>query len=143
MRGDAIQQLTSDHSLVIEQVRRGLMTMEEAEKSEMQNVIVRALGTEESVEPDLEDHEFVPGDLLVLCSDGLSRYVKENTILETIRSTENLDEACAKLIEAAKSGGSDDNITCLLVRAREQDQSWGGRLRNLISPANNSRHGSS
>ncbi|PYX95674.1 MAG: Stp1/IreP family PP2C-type Ser/Thr phosphatase [Acidobacteria bacterium] len=143
IRGDAIQQLTSDHSLVMEQVRRGLMTMEEAEKSEMQNVIVRALGTEESVEPDLEDHEFVPGDLLVLCSDGLSRYVKENTILETIRSTENLDEACAKLIEAAKSGGSDDNITCLLVRAREQDQSWGGRLRNLISPANNSRHGSS
>jgi serine/threonine protein phosphatase PrpC len=85
----------------------------------------------------------VSGDLLMLCSDGLSRYVKENTILETIRSTESLDDACAKLIEAAKSGGSDDNITCLLVRAREQDQSWGGRLRNLISPANNSRHSSS
>jgi serine/threonine protein phosphatase PrpC len=62
--GGGIQQLTSDHSLVMEQVRRGLMTVEEAEKSEMQNVIVRALGSEDSVEPDLEDHEFAPGDVL-------------------------------------------------------------------------------
>lgn len=143
IRGEAIQQLTSDHSLVMEQVRRGLMTLEEAEKSEMQNVIVRALGTEESVEPDLEDHEFVPGDVLMLCSDGLSRYVKENIILEIIRGTEDLEQACEKLIEAAKTGGSDDNITCVLVRAREQDQSWGGRLKNLISPGNSSRHTSS
>ena len=143
IRGEAIQQLTSDHSLVMEQVRRGLMTLEEAEKSEMQNVIVRALGTEESVEPDLEDHEFVPGDVLMLCSDGLSRYVKESLIMEIVRGTEDLDEACTKLIDAAKDGGSDDNITCLLVRAREQDQSWGGRLRNLISPGNNTRHTSS
>lgn len=143
IRGDAIQQLTSDHSLVMEQVRRGLMTLEEAEKSEMQNVIVRALGTEESVEPDLEDHEFVPGDVLMLCSDGLSRYVKESAMLELIRGNEDLDQACEKLIEAAKAGGSDDNITCLLVRAREQDQSWGGRLKNLITPGNNIRHTSS
>src|SRR5205085_1064359 len=142
IRAEAIQQLTNDHSLVMEQVRRGLMTIEEAEQSEMQNVIVRALGTEESVEPDLGDHELVPGDLLMLCSDGLSRYIKENIMLEMIRSTEDLDKACSKLIEAAKAAGSDDNITCLLLRARERDQSWAGRLRNLISPANNSRHSS-
>jgi protein phosphatase len=140
VRGDAIQQLTNDHSLVMEQVRRGLMTLEEAEKSEMQNVIVRALGTEESVEPDLEDHEFVPGDVLLLCCDGLSRYVKEATMLEIIRSTEDLNDACEKLIQAAKDSNSDDNITCVLVRAREQDLSWGGRLKNLISSANNARH---
>jgi serine/threonine protein phosphatase PrpC len=143
IRGDAIQQLTSDHSLVMEQVRRGLMTLEEAEKSEMQNVIVRALGTEESVEPDLEDHEFVPGDVLMLCSDGLSRYVKDAAILELIRGNEDLEQACEKLIDAAKNGGSDDNITCLLVRASEPDQSWGGRLKNLISPGNHVRHTSS
>jgi serine/threonine protein phosphatase PrpC len=142
IRAEAIQQLTNDHSLVMEQVRRGLMTIEEAEQSEMQNVIVRALGTEETVEPDLGDHEFVPGDLLMLCSDGLSRYIKENIMLEMIRSTEDLDKACSKLIEAAKAAGSDDNITCLLLRARERDQSWADRLRNLISPANNSRHSS-
>ena len=143
IRGDTIQQLTNDHSLVMEQVRRGLMTLEEAEKSEMQNVIVRALGTEASVEPDLEDHEFVPGDVLLLCCDGLSRYVKESRILEIIRGTEDLDEACEKLIQAAKDAASDDNITCVLLRAREQDQSWGGRLKNLISPGNSTRHVSS
>src|SRR5437867_4180027 len=85
IRGEAIQQLTNDHSLVMEQVRRGLITLEEAENSAIQNVIVRALGSEESVEPDLENHEFTPGDILLLCSDGLSRYVKESTVMEVTR----------------------------------------------------------
>jgi serine/threonine protein phosphatase PrpC len=131
-RGGSIQQLTSDHSLVMEQVRRGLMTVEEAEKSEMQNVIVRVLGSEESVEPDLEDHEFTAGDVLLLCSDGMSRYVKEQKMLEVMSDVRSLDEACDELIEAAKSGGSDDNITCLLVRASEQ--SWSERLIERLTP---------
>src|SRR5580658_5366059 len=126
VRGEAIQQLTSDHSLVMEQVRRGLLTVEEAEKSEMQNVIVRALGSEDSVEPDLEDHEFAPGDVLLLCSDGMSRYVKEDKMLEVVSNAGSLSEACDGLIDAAKNGGSDDSITCLLLRAAEQ--SWGERL---------------
>ena len=118
--GRAIQQLTNDHSLVMEQVRRGLITPEEAEKSAIQNVLVRALGSEKSVEPDLEDHEFTPGDILLLCSDGLSRYVKESILMEVTRGTADLEQACENLIDAAKSGGSDDNITCLLLRAVEQ-----------------------
>ena len=93
VRGGIIQQMTSDHSLVMEQVRRGLMTVEEAEQSEMQNVIVRALGSEDSVEPDLEDHEFAPGDVLLLCSDGMSRYVKEEKMLEVMRSEGSISEA--------------------------------------------------
>ena len=120
IRGEAIQQLTNDHSLVMEQVRRGLITLEEAENSAIQNVLVRALGSEESVEPDLEDHEFTPGDILLLCSDGLSRYVKESILMEVTRGTADLEQACENLIDAAKSGGSDDNITCLLLRAVEQ-----------------------
>ncbi len=84
IRGAGIQLLTNDHSLVMEQVRRGLITPEEAENSKMQNVIVRALGTEESVEPDLADHEFRAGDTLLLCSDGLSRYVREEKIVEIV-----------------------------------------------------------
>ena len=126
IRGDSIFQLTSDHSLVMEQVRRGLMTTDEAEHSKMQNVIVRALGAEESVEPDLQDHEFLAGDVLLLCSDGLSRYVEERDLHETICRAESLENACDLLIERAKVGASDDNITCLLVRAVEQ--SWYGRL---------------
>ena len=110
----------------MEQVRRGLLTMEEAENSKMQNVIVRALGSEDSVEPDLEDHEFATGDVLLLCSDGMSRYVKEGTMVEVIARNKALERSCEELIQAAKSAGSDDNITCLLVRAVEP--TWQGRL---------------
>ena len=130
VRKNEIVQLTSDHSLVMEQVRRGLMTLEEAEQSKMQNVIVRALGTDDSVEPDLADHEFNQDDVLLLCSDGMSRYVKEEKMTEAINQ-ESLEQACTDLIEAAKSGGSDDNITCLLVRAVHP--SWKDRIFGRLS----------
>jgi len=126
IRGGAIQQLTTDHSLVMEQVRRGMITLEEAEHFEMQNVIVRALGSEDSVEADLADLSLEEGDTLLLCSDGLSRYVKDAAMLELIQGAKSLEEACDALIGAAKSGGSDDNITCLLIRAVEQ--TWSGRM---------------
>ncbi len=139
VREGSIQQLTRDHSLVMEQVRRGLLTLEEAENSKMQNVIVRALGSEESVEPDLEDHEFAPGDVLLLCSDGMSRYVKESTMVEVVGRNAALEPACEELIQAAKASNSDDNITCLLIRVAEQ--TWQGRLfGRLIS--NNSQKSS-
>ncbi len=125
IRGGAIQQLTIDHSLVMEQVRRGMITMEEAEHFEMQNVIVRALGSEDSVEADLADLTLEEGDTLLLCSDGLSRYVKDERMMELING-KDLEEACDGLIEAAKAGGSDDNITCLLIHAVQH--SWSGRL---------------
>jgi serine/threonine protein phosphatase PrpC len=126
IRGGAMQQLTTDHSFVMEQVRRGMITLEEAHSSEMQNVIVRALGSDESVEPDLADLSFEANDTLLLCSDGLSRFVKDEAILDVIGRVENLADACDQLIEAAKSGGSDDNITCVLIRAIEQ--TWSGRI---------------
>jgi serine/threonine protein phosphatase PrpC len=131
VRQGAIQQLTTDHSLVMEQVRRGMITLEEAEHCEMQNVIVRALGSEDSVEPDLADLSLEENDTLLLCSDGLSRYVKDSAMLEVIGRVESLEDACDGLIEAAKSGGSDDNITCLLIRAVEQ--TWSGRLFGRIA----------
>lgn len=135
IRNHEIAQLTHDHSLVMEQVRRGLMTLEEAEHSKMQNVIVRALGADDTVEPDLADHEFHAGDILLLCSDGLSRYVKEEKLADA-GNQESLEQACVDLIEAAKAGGSDDNITCLLLRAAPP--SWKdrffGRLGAQASP---------
>jgi serine/threonine protein phosphatase PrpC len=125
IRNNDVVQLTNDHSLVMEQVRRGLMTLEEAEQSKMQNVIVRALGTDDSVEPDLADHEFNSDDVLLLCSDGMSRYVKNEKMAEAVNQ-ESLEQACSNLIEAAKAGGSDDNITCLLIRAAHP--SWKDRI---------------
>jgi len=130
IRNDDVVQLTNDHSLVMEQVRRGLMTLEEASESKMQNVIVRALGTDDTVEPDLADHEFNPGDVLLLCCDGMSRFVKVEKMAEAVNQ-DSLEQACAELIEAAKNGGSDDNITCLLVRAVHP--SWKDRFLGRLS----------
>ena len=124
----------------MEQVRRGLITLEEAEQSKAQNVIVRALGSDESIEPDLQDREFLPGDMLLLCTDGLSRYVEDSAMPELSRGGNNLDQSGEKLIEAAKSGGSDDNITCLLLRAYEQ--SWGERLVNRMVSGEGARQSS-
>src|SRR6266852_565842 len=126
VRGGTIQQLTSDHSLLMEQVRRGLMTAEEAEQSVLQNVIVRALGSEEIIESDLADHELLPGDILLLCSDGLTRRLKDQSILDLLGRTPDLNQACDQLIEAAKAAGSDDNITSLLVQV--VSPSWRDRL---------------
>jgi protein phosphatase len=116
IRNNQIQQLTNDHSLVMEQVRRGLMTMQEAERSEIQNIILRALGSEENVEPDLQDVICQPNDVLLLASDGLTKLVSDKRILEIVRSTASLERACNQLVEAAKKDGGDDNITCLLIR---------------------------
>ncbi|HXZ27412.1 MAG TPA: Stp1/IreP family PP2C-type Ser/Thr phosphatase [Terriglobales bacterium] len=132
LRQGSIQQLTDDHSLVMEQVRRGLITREEAEHSEMQNIIIRALGSEEVVEPDLDDLVGQPGDMLLLATDGLTKHVKDDRLLELVRSARGLAAACDALIQAAKDHGGDDNITCILIRL--QDEPWYRRLFSTRSP---------
>ncbi len=119
IRNGAIEQLTRDHSLVMEQVRRGLLTKEEAEKSEMQNIIIRALGPEENVQPDLDDMMAQNGDILLLCSDGLIRHVSDDSILEIVQGTLSLQLMADRLIDAARDGGGSDNITVLLLRFEE------------------------
>ena len=120
VRSGALQQLTNDHSLVMEQVRRGLITLEEARESDMQNIIIRALGSEESVQPDLADLPASAGDVLLLCSDGLTRHVPDDKLLEIVSGAANVKAACDELIRAAKSAGGEDNITCMLLRILEQ-----------------------
>jgi serine/threonine protein phosphatase PrpC len=116
VREKVIQQLTTDHSVVMEQIRRGLLSSEEANYSHMQNVITRALGVSETVEPELATHSARSRDLLLLCSDGFSRFVPEETTLELVSESNDLEQCCESLIETAKRLGSDDNITCVLVR---------------------------
>jgi protein phosphatase len=116
LRNGQIKQLTTDHSLVMEQVRRGFMTLEEAERSSMQNIITRALGSEETAEPDVLDVEVASGDIFLLATDGLSKLVKEQRLREITRSAPTLEAACNELVAAARAAGGDDNITCLLLR---------------------------
>ncbi len=116
VRQGTIQQLTQDHSLVMEQVRRGYITLQQAQQSEMQNIILRALGSEEVVEADIEDLVALPGDVLVMASDGLTRYVPDEDILKIVQGPRSLQQACGELVMKARECGGDDNITCLLVR---------------------------
>ena len=122
IRQGVIQQLTQDHSLVMEQVRRGYLTLEQAERSDMQNIILKALGSEENVDPDVEDLVVLQDDILLLCSDGLTKYVREPEILQKVSAAATLEAACDLLIQTAKDRGGDDNVTCLLLRIVER--SW-------------------
>jgi len=127
LRKGTIRQRTEDHSLVREQVRRGLITAEQAQRSDIQNIITRALGTEQNVEPDLCDLAAEAGDTLLLTSDGLTRHLSDEEIMEIIDGAPSCKQACQRLITEAKEEGGLDNITCLLVRFVEK--SW---LRKMI-----------
>ncbi len=116
-RDGRLEQITVDHSLVDEQVRMGRMTPEEALESPYRNVITRALGTHSDVAPDIFELEASPGDLFLLCSDGLTREVEDPVIASTLALDLPLDELCNRLVSAANEAGGHDNITCLLVRA--------------------------
>ena len=113
-----VQQLTQDHSLVEEQVRLGRMTPREALHSPLKNVITRALGTQSQVTPDVFEFEAEPGDLFLLCSDGLTRELPDSVIQTLLTGDVTLEEFSARLVDAAKKAGGHDNITCLLVRAQ-------------------------
>lgn len=117
MRRGKLEQLTQDHSLVEEQVRLGRMTPREALYSPLKNVITRALGTQSQVTPDIFQLEAEPGDLFMLCSDGLTRELPDKTIQTLLSSDLPLESLSAALVDAAKKAGGHDNITCLLVRA--------------------------
>ncbi len=133
IRDHAIEQLTEDHSLVMEQVRRGLITREEAEHSQHQNIIVRALGSEDSVHADVDEQLALAGDRLLLCSDGLTRHLSSAKILQIIDDAPTPHDACERLVAAARDAGGEDNITCMVIRAgsrpwfRQGSSSPGGK----------------
>ena len=117
LRNRRLEQITQDHSLVEEQVRQGRMTPVEARRSPLRNVITRVLGTESQVTPDVFELEAEPGDLFLLCSDGLTHELDDAQIKSLLDGDTSLEELCGSLVEAAKKAGGNDNITCLLVRA--------------------------
>jgi PPM family protein phosphatase len=117
-REGQLLQLTEDHSLVMEQVRRGMITMEQAKKSSAQNIITRALGTDESTLPDLGEFPAQGGDMLLLTTDGVMRHVDDEEIRNILLQLPSLQAACDTLIDVANEGGGEDNSTCVLVRVQ-------------------------
>ena len=141
LRGGSLLQLTRDHSLVAEQVRRGILTSAEAEESDMQSVLLRALGAQAEIEVDAEEHTLFPRDMLLLCSDGLTRMVMEPEIAGTLQSESDLTRAAEKLVEMANDRGGPDNITVVIVRLEKESKGWfwwlrRGTRKNLSSNGN-------
>ena len=120
LRDGEIEQLTRDHSLVAELVETGVLTPEEAERHPQRSAITRALGTEPEVEVDAFTVDGRPGDLFLLCSDGLSAMVADEELASTIEAERrDLERAADALVGAANARGGEDNITVVLFELVE------------------------
>jgi len=116
LRGDTLVQVTRDQSLVNQLIEAGQLTEEEAETFEHNNIILQALGTSDTVQVDLTYAELRKGDILLLCSDGLSGMVRFEDIRETLRSGAEPLDICKMLTERANQSGGHDNITVIVVQ---------------------------
>ncbi|MBI2816717.1 MAG: Stp1/IreP family PP2C-type Ser/Thr phosphatase [Acidobacteria bacterium] len=134
LRDGPLRQLTRDHSLVMEQVRKGLMTVEEAEHSEMSNVILRALGAEPTVQVDVDELWVQSGDQVLLCSDGLTRMVSDAGIAQVLAEANTAQHACERLVEIANDNGGEDNVTAVVGRLKPSSRwtEWMNRIRSLF-----------
>jgi len=121
-RGE-LSRLTHDHSLVDEQVRLGQLTQDEADHSPLRNVITRAIGTQTSVSADIAELALEPDDILLLCSDGLTKELSDDRIEAMLADDGDLDGLCGRLIGAAKAAGGHDNVTAVLAKVRTPNKS--------------------
>jgi serine/threonine protein phosphatase PrpC len=120
LRDGALEQLTTDHTVVAELVRRGRLTPELAAVHPERSILTRAVGLDPRIPVDTPDPvDLRPGDQCLLCSDGLTETVADPTIAELLSASEDGDAACRSLIDAANEAGGPDNITVVLVRVDE------------------------
>jgi PPM family protein phosphatase len=136
LRGEEMEQVTRDHSLLQEQLDSGLITPDEAKLSQNKNLVTRALGIDPTVEPELHVYEAQPEDVYLLCSDGLSDMVEDDEIrltLITLKSNPSL--TVQQLVQSANDNGGRDNISAMLVRVAEPygiPRGWLARLKALF-----------
>ncbi len=114
-----LRQITHDHSLVALMVEQGLITAEQAVRHPHRNIITRALGTNVQVEADMYECTWEPGDMLLLCTDGLCGSVSDEEIASVLRMDMSLQEICDALLTKALDAGATDNITAVIVRNGE------------------------
>ena len=118
LRASRLTQITHDHSLLQEQIDSGLITPEQAAFSANKNLVTRAVGVEDTVLLETHLHDVLPGDTYLLCSDGLSDMLDDESISQLLMSSETLSEVGAALIDAANEAGGKDNISVVLARVR-------------------------
>lgn len=128
LRGGQFEQITKDHSLLQEQMDAGLITPEQAATSTNKNLVTRALGVEDAVLLEVNEHKVEPGDVYLMCSDGLSDMLDDDAIAQVLSGEGSLEQKTVQLIDSANANGGRDNISVLLAQA-----SSGSRKRGLIS----------
>ena len=114
-RDQHLTRVTSDHSMVQQLVEAGMMTEAQAARSPNRNIVTRALGLDESVDVDIAEHDWRPGDRWLLCSDGLTDLVSNAEIARRFRDNPEPDALLAKLIDTANELGGNDNIAVMLI----------------------------
>lgn len=117
LRNGAMLQITKDHSLLQEQIDAGLLTPEQAALSPNKNLVTRALGVEDAVLLELTEHQVLPGDVYLMCSDGLSDMIEDATIAKILQNGLSLEQMAQQLVSLANANGGRDNITVLLTQA--------------------------
>jgi PPM family protein phosphatase len=134
-RDGALEQLTEDHSLVAELVRSGKLSPEEADVHPQRSVITRVLGTDPEVDVDTFEVEARPGDVFMICSDGLTSMVEDEAILALLgRPGRTLEQRAHSLVDAANRGGGEDNITVILFELGEGDSDDTGTFAAVEQP---------
>jgi protein phosphatase len=118
LRAGRLQQITHDHSLLQEQIDAGLITAEQAAFSANKNLVTRAVGVEDTVLLETHLHDLMPGDIYLLCSDGLSDMLDDESICQLLQGSDSLEEAAVALVDAANDAGGKDNISVILARVR-------------------------
>ena len=121
IRGEKIQQITTDHSLVSEQIRAGVLSKDDARVHLLKNIITRSVGFQENVDADIDIRVVREGDRFLLCSDGLSNMIGDDEIRDIV-ATNDLEPACRRLVDIANERGGEDNITVVLVEVEDLDQ---------------------
>lgn len=131
IRQGTIEQLSHDHTLLAEQMRKNPNWDPSMSSVSMKHILVRAVGVQENVEADVYELQPLPGDLLLMCSDGLSDMLSDEEIYEVVREGGELDGICERLVEGANKRGGLDNITVVLLLLQKEDR---GLFKRLFRP---------
>ncbi|MDJ0956455.1 MAG: Stp1/IreP family PP2C-type Ser/Thr phosphatase [Arenicellales bacterium] len=126
-RDDRMEQLTVDHTVVQEFIQTGMYSETEAKASFGSNLVTRALGVEEQIDVDIYEQEVSPGDLYLICSDGLTNMVNESKIAKVLSKQQDLDTYAKRLTQLANKGGGEDNISIVLVKVNspfKAEEDW-------------------
>jgi protein phosphatase len=132
LRGEVLETITRDHSLLQEQIDSGMITIGDARLSKNKNLVTRAVGIDADVEPEIHMHDVMVGDIYMLCSDGLNDMVEDEDIQSTLYALQNnLPLAASQLIQLANDNGGRDNVSVILVKVKEKfavPRSWLAKL---------------